>query len=130
MCNLKEVKESTWQLDYYNPKTKKISSKRIDNSTAEGQESFKDPKTEIQELDLNKVNVEFREALETAKAELSKYPDSATKIICILQTLEDIPTWNISFITSNFFLHNTKIDATSGNVIKTNYSSLLSFKAK
>ena len=131
MCNLKDIEQSTWQLDYYNTETKKITSHLIKEGTVQdNQESFKDPKVEIKELNLNKVNVEFKEALETSKAELNKYPDSATKIIAILQTLDDIATWNISFITSNFFLHNTKINAESGEVIKTNYSSLISFKAE
>jgi len=131
MCNLKEIKNSTWQLDYYNPETKKITSHLIQQGEIQdNQESFKDPNTNIQEIDLNKVNVEFKEALETAKAELSKYPDTATKIVAILQTLEGISTWNISFITTNFFLHNTKVNAETGDIIKTNYSSLLSFKAE
>ena len=133
MCNLKELDLGIWQLDYYDPKTSKITSFQIkekDTEKSQPAESFKDPEKEIQPLDLDKVNIDFREALETSKAHLQKHTDHPKKLIAILQSLNNTPTWNISFITSNFFLHNSKINAISGELIKESYSSLLSFKAQ
>jgi len=133
MCNLNELNSGHWQLDFYNPDTKKIESFRIDKKTpeiAEHSDAFKEPEAIILPLDLKKVTLDFKEALESAKFGLEKYPDSPNKIIAILQNLNNITTWNISFITKNFFLYNSKINAEAGTIIKETYSSLLSFKAQ
>jgi hypothetical protein len=128
MCPIKEIDQGIWQIDYFDGE--KIISFQAGEAKQQPEDSFKDPAKGIEELKIDDVKVDFKEALTKAKEALSKHPDDASKLIAILQVLAGNTIWNISFITTNFFLHNTKIDALTGEVIKEKYDSLLSFKAQ
>ena len=79
-----------------------------------------------------KVKVNLKEALAIAKKhkEVEQQNDSINKEIIILQESDQIPIWNITFLTSAFNIINIKIDADSSKIIKYKCESIMSFKLK
>jgi len=88
-------------------------------------------KEELKELDLEEIKVDLIHALQKVeKIRDEKYEGmEANKVIVILQKT-DKTMWNVTWLTSNFKVFNVKIDAVSGEVIRENVESIMSFKSE
>src|SRR3989338_373133 len=126
--------DNSWQFDFYSKKTHKITSFQVDKNITvqKDQEIFSDKNKSPEELDIMKVKVNLKEALAIAKKhkEVEQQNDSINKEIIILQESDQIPIWNITFLTSAFNIINIKIDADSSKIIKYKCESIMSFKLK
>ena len=127
MCKPEDLKNEEWQIDFYDAKKKEMITYCLNKEIkVEKSKAFKN-EYEINKLEINDVRFELDKALEISSKMLSKYNDSASKIIVVLQKIEDL-VWNVTYITTNFSIFNVKIDAQDGNLLSENYSSLLDFK--
>ncbi len=120
-----------WQFDYYDAKNDRITSFIMDKIIKRqgSEKAFKKAETNIKEISLNDIKVDFDEALGLANQILNKNYQSnqANKIILILQNLEQ-PLWNVTFLTSSFNLINVKISCQTGKLISRKIESLLKYK--
>ena len=118
-----------WQIGYYDERSNlvgqfTISSKEIIQEPL--QEPFKRPEDKVGQLDLNKVKITYEEAMEKANETLKEYPKAiSTKIIVLLQNIDNLDVWNVTFMTADVSVINIKINATDGNVISHNKQSLI-----
>ena len=123
----------SWQIGFYNKKTKEIESFSVDPvAVVEKSRAFKHDKKAVEPLDLEKVKINFNSAIEAArKLHLEKYKSqSADKVIVILQSLNNVTTWNITLITKSFSVLNIKVDACSGKVYHHELGTLLQWGNK
>ncbi|MBI5391926.1 hypothetical protein HZB00_02900 [Candidatus Woesearchaeota archaeon] len=130
MAPAKDIENTVWQLDFYNKEKDVITSYKDTNPVAiehRDDQVFKEEKTSVNELKLEEVKVSPEEALKAAKKILKDKHETADQVIIILQQ-QEIPMWNISFLTSTFNLLNIKINARKLNVVEEKIASLLSFK--
>lgn len=129
MSEYKELKNSVWQLDFFDSKENRITSYLMEKEIkiADKLEVFKEESTSIEKLDLPEIKISLDKSLEIANKTLEKTKETPTKTIIILQNISK-PLWNISFVTTSFNLVNTKINAINGSILEHTSSSLLSFK--
>ncbi|MBI2110105.1 PepSY domain-containing protein [Candidatus Woesearchaeota archaeon] len=137
-----------WQLAFYSPSTDTITSFIASNPVKileKNSKIFKMDRSKINELHLNKVNIDLKEAfliLERLKInidlkeaflilerlKMEKYPNELpTKKIVILQKTKHL-VWNITYINSSLNILNVKVDAASGEIIEDKISSIMSLK--
>ncbi len=115
-----QVKEE-WQMGYCNPKNNNITTFSISEKISQNPEAEAlNNETEIMKLDLEKVKITLKEALEKAeKIQKEKYSaHSPFKKIVLLQKLDIGQVWNITYVTNTFKTLNIKIDSETGEVIK------------
>jgi hypothetical protein len=131
MCKEDELEVSPVQFDFYHSSEGVMTSYRFEGDELVVQpksQIFNDNKKEIIELNLNKDLIDFDQVYLKAKEFLKIYNDSVDKLIIILQCIDNCVIWNITFLTPTFNMFNVKINAETLEVIKKEYSSLLSFK--
>ena len=121
-----------WQIDYYNPTTRKLTSFLIRDKIKvkpESQALQEDNKT-INELVINKIKIDYNKAIKIVdKFNKDKYPkEIPNKKIIVLQNLENYNhVWNITYITNSFKTLNVKINAVNGEIVSESLSSLINF---
>jgi len=113
-----ENENSNWQINYYCPK-KDLFYNFIINKKISLQESKKFGKDKIKKLDLSKIKINFKQALE-----LIKTKEKPEKIIAILQN----SIWNIIYLTKSFKTINFKIDYSTKKIISSEEKSVFEFK--
>jgi len=115
-------------VDFYDPNSDKITSftKQKDEILSQESEVFRQEKKEIEELQINKIQINQKKAEEIISG---KYKDEATKKIFILQQV-NTPIWNITYLTSKLDILNVKINAVSGEIIEEKIESALNFQKK
>ncbi len=123
---------SDWQVGYYEPKEDRLATfilGKDDNVILQDHEEvFKKPDTKVRELELGKIKIDYKQALEVARDfQKANYThEMVGKILCILQDLENFNNiWNITYVTLAFNTLNIKIDAVSGKVLEHKLTSLL-----
>jgi len=113
--------EEYWQIGYYSKDLDKIVSFTIKDEIEIAPESdvFKQDKG-IEELKMDSVDVEFKDAVEKAKDfQKNKYPAmSPLKQIVLLQHLNVGQIWNITYVTASFNTLNIKIHAKKGKILE------------
>jgi len=123
-----------WQLGFYNKKTKEVESFIAGDEVTivEKSKAFRHDTKDVQELVLSKIKIGFDKALEIAKHfQEEKYKSQPPqKAIVILQVLDSIPTWNITFIAFTYSTLNIKINAETGKIYKHDFGSLLQWNVK
>lgn len=122
-----EEKSSDWQFDYYllekNKMTTFIVGKNIEVS--KNQKIFSSSK-KIEEISLKDIKFPFDNVV---KLVMPRYKDKRfVKEIIIVQSLNSRLLWNVSLVTTDFYLINIKVDAINGKIIEETSSSLLQFK--
>ena len=129
-----ENKWCDWQVGYYELNEDKLATfilGKEDNITLQDHEEvFKKPNTKVRELELDKIKIDYKQALDIAKKfQKANYTHEIVgKIICILQNLEDFNNiWNITYMTLAFNTLNIKIDVVTGKVVEHKLTSLMSF---
>ncbi len=125
------LEEEDWEIDYYNPVKKLVTSflvrERI--KTKPESQAFQEREETISELDLKKVKIDLDKALEILENfRDKKYPnETADKKIIVLQNLKKFgQIWNITYLTNSFKTLNVKIDAEKGKILSEKLSSLIS----
>lgn len=132
LCSCFSINEQ-WQFDFYNKKTKRITSFVIEDNKpkilVENQKPFQKTPEDLKELNLSEVKISLKYALiKIDDIKKQKAPSgSISKKIMILQTQKQ-PIWNITYITSAFNVLNVKISAIDGKIISESFQSALSFK--
>jgi hypothetical protein len=129
-----DIKELKWQVDFYEPNNKKITSFVLDetqNIKCKEEDIFKQPEDVVKELDLSAVKIDLDKAiLRLDKWRKRKFPGEVpSQRIFVLQNLSTI-MWNITFINTSFNVLNVKIDATNGKLIDNSLTSIMGFKDK
>ena len=129
-----DIQELKWQIDFYDPHDKKITSFVIDenkNIKCKEEDIFKQPKDVINELELNKVKIDLDKAvLKLDKWRKRKFPgEMPSQRIFVLQNLNTI-VWNITLINTSFNVLNIKIDAIKGSLIDHSLTNVMGFKDK
>ncbi len=126
-CMFDKEDQSPWQVGFYDEKSDKITSFTAGEEVLQSEEedAFKKEGV-VEKLDLDKVKIDFDDALKSAR-DIHKKEHSAeilTKTIVILQSMDSRIIWNITLITHAFTIINVRVDAVSGEV-KVEKSSVL-----
>lgn len=119
-----------WQLDFYNPAKDAITSFLASDPIQlleKDSKIFKSDKSKLNELNLDKIEIDFDEAIRLVeKVKIEKYPrENPTKKIIILQKTNKI-LWNITYLTTSLNILNLKIDASNGDILEEKFSTILS----
>ena len=129
-----EMGLNDWQLGFYDEKKDKITTFVVENENIKvrpEEEIFKKEETKVEGIQLNKVKLTFDNAIEKANEFQQKnFPkDKSVKTIAILQNIGKFGNiWNITYITGAFNTLNMKINASNGEVLEHNASSVFSFR--
>lgn len=95
-------------------------------SVAEDQEVYQTG-SHLAELDLSGVKVGFGQAMSLAEERASRHQPFVTgQILAILQDFEGRVVWNITLVSGQYTFLNVKFDASSGDVVKEEFSPLFS----
>jgi hypothetical protein len=120
--------QAPWQIGYYLPKDDKLVVFEATETVVRKpeEEAFKEGGS-IPLLNAHVVTVKLEQALEQAQETLiGKYPhEKVNKHVCILQTIDDTPVWNLTLITLSFNMFNVRINAKTAEIISSNLSSIL-----
>lgn len=89
--------------------------------------AFREEKTKIPELNLDKVKLDYEEVLDLAtKHQKEKYAkEIPLKMILILQHLDLGQVWNVTFLMQSFKTLNMKIDASTGKIKFEDFFSII-----
>lgn len=121
-----------WKIGYYHKKENKITSFNVGEmiTTEPESEIFKKDETEVNKIDLKKIEFDVDKALEIAKKfqEENYKNDVPNKTIIILQNLKIGQIWNITYITLTLKSLNIKLDTEKGEVLEHKSTSLFEFK--
>jgi hypothetical protein len=111
---------------FYDPNSDKITSfiKQNNEIVSQEDEIFRKEKSEIKELQLDKVKISLKDAEGIIE---KKYQDEATKKMFILQQTE-FPIWNITYLTTKLDILNVKINAISGEILEEKIESALNLQ--
>lgn len=129
---LDEANKGEWQIGYYNNNTAKITTFVVGEEIIQNpaEDVFKEQKTIVKKIDLEKVKTSLKEAVTIAdNLQQEKYkPHRPVKKIIILQNLEVGQVWNITYITDSMQTLNIKVDSETGGVKSDKLVSLIEFK--
>lgn len=119
---LDEPNKNEMQIGYYNDKTDRMATFIISPDKIHvipDQEVMK-AEQRISELDLNKIKMTIEEALSVAKKCLDDHykKEPIMKSFFIIQELEGMPMFNITYLTTGFKAINIKISSIDGKIIK------------
>lgn len=118
------------QVGYYDEKADSIVTfvKEKEVTHSEDKEIFRQEK-KIAPLDMGLVKVTLHEAIQKIEAiQKQKYPgDMVSKKIIVLQTLNNVPTYNITLITMTFKMINVRVDAGTGDVLEEKMQPIMDF---
>ncbi len=120
------------QLDYYNKKTKEMTTFTINTEieTKTTNKIFQKERRDVEELKMDEIKVNLDKAInEIDKISKKQGIKQLMKRIIILQKIK-IPIWNISYITSDFKILNVKINAIDGKIIDEKIDSVIKFKTQ
>ncbi len=122
-----------WQFGYYDSQDEKITSFLTDEEEtkiSQPTEVFKKPGTKIKQLNIEKVDIELKQALATAEELRQKEYEQEGKerTIAILQHLDIGQVWNITFLTRTHKTLNIRVDAETGKVKEHTLGSLISIE--
>ena len=127
--DIKPVKE--WRLLFYNPKSRKIFEFSFDGSFEKGESEARE--RPMHRLVVDNLEIELDSALKTAKSEFDK--KISARVINYLLSLhmkgvaeKMIAVWTINIIYSGMNVQTYDIDASSGDVINEESTSLVSVK--
>jgi len=117
-----EANIGVMQIGYYNPKKDRMATFIISPdkiAIVPDQEVMKAEQC-ISELDVEKIKLTVEEAISTAKKciEENYAKEMILKSFFIIQEIEEIPLFNITYLTQGFKTINIKINASNGVIVK------------
>ncbi len=130
MSIIKEKEETPkWLLHFYNQIEDNMYTYNYETKELKGPEEVFKEEEFVPELTLEEVQISYEKAVE--KAFENALPEKEfLKIIVLLQTIEEKPVWNFTFMNKTYHALNIRIDATNGNIIKKEPFELFSFSPK
>jgi hypothetical protein len=117
-----------WEIGYYSKEKDKIivfvAKDEIERRPEE--EAFKKEGV-VPTLDIKDVKILMDQARQIAENLRAKEHSAelVSKELVIIQTIDKIPTWNITLITKAFNMLNVRINATNGDVITSQLTSIM-----
>ena len=129
-----KANQDIWQIGYYSKENDKITTFILEKTKVTivpEAEIFRKEKHEIKALDLKKIKIDFKQAIDKAK-ELQKKEyktEKSLKEFTILQHLENFQVWNTTFVTTSFKTLNMKINAETGKIETHDLRSLIDIKS-
>ena len=121
--------EGSWQVGFYSSDEDLVVTYQINGKdlVVDKGRPFRKEYKQIEKLDLDLVTFTFDEMVKKVKGlQRERYHgQEPMKVIVLLQALNGRARWNVTLITPTFNTLNIKIDATSGEVISHELSSLL-----
>ncbi|MBI4158927.1 hypothetical protein HY500_01565 [Candidatus Woesearchaeota archaeon] len=119
-------KEEFWQFDYYNKKSHKITSFKVDSfiEVSPDDDVFSDEKNLIKEIELKDLKIEIPELLDKLSRKYKE--EGIMKKIVILQNSDEL-IWNISLLSSTMNLINARVSASTGKILEEKSESVLKF---
>ncbi|USN45643.1 MAG: hypothetical protein H6502_00740 [Candidatus Woesearchaeota archaeon] len=119
----KEDSELLWEIGFYSPEHNQITV----FSTQPVKKSITDKpfgeQPDVRTLKLEEVNIPFEKAVKHMNEYCAK--EFVSKKMFILQNEKGTVVWNMTYITENFLLINCKMNATTGEEISKERSSIL-----
>jgi len=116
------------QVGYFNPKTEQIVTFDISRDVRMNAPSdvFKQENS-IEELKVEDIKLDRTDAMDKmTEVRNEHYPrEMLSKEVMILQVLDKVPVYNITYFTKTFKTLNVKIDASSGNVVSHDLANLI-----
>ncbi len=130
---LTQIKEKNnipeWLLHFYNQIEDNMYTYNYNTKELKGPEEVFKEEEFVPELLLEEVNISYEKALE--KAFENALPETEfLKVLILLQTIDEKPVWNFTFMNKTYHALNIRIDATNGNVIKKEPFELFSFSGE
>lgn len=120
--------DPSWSIHFYDPLADSMFTYDVANGEVRGPDEVLKQADFIPELDVSHVTVSFKDALDAAYE--AALPETAfVRIIVLLQVLDELETWNVTFMNERFHSLNVRIDATSGRVLSKEPFELFSFDA-
>ncbi|MFH1638016.1 MAG: hypothetical protein ABIB71_06330 [Candidatus Woesearchaeota archaeon] len=127
-----KIEEAELEISFYSPKTEKITGFLMKESISRKKEDtvFQKEKAVVQELKMEDMKTTLEDAAETLESmRADRYPgDIPSKLIIVLQVIEDKAVWNMTILTNTLKVWNLRIDAGTLEVLKDKMESILSFK--
>lgn len=124
--------KSPWEIGFYNKEHDKITIFVVDKEIEIKPEEKVFKKQEaVEELDLEKVKIDFQQALEIfQKTKQEHYPkEILLNGFLILQKFQNETLWNISFASQSLNILNIKIDAENKKIISHQLVNFIESKA-
>ena len=127
---LDKPNKDIWQVGFYSPSKENMITCMVDGASVlvtPESEVFKKPDSEILKLELDKVSIDWKEALEKAERFISDHYPSEMIITTffILQRLPLGTVYNLTYMTKSFHTINLKLSAQDGAVLKHSKDSLM-----
>lgn len=121
------VDSQGWQIAFYSPVTKKASTFLKDQLVQSDSPIFRLKTEKMEKLDLNDVKLELEDAFSIADKELEeKHPGYKTnKKIIVLQKLDGVVVWNLTYLTTSFYIFNIKINAANKKIVSEDFVSAM-----
>jgi hypothetical protein len=108
---------------YYEKKSDTITS-FTESAKTVSDEIFREH-TAIPELRREEVSLSLDEAKKVAEEILKKNKETATKQIIVLQTINNMPVYNMTCITASFKMLHVQINAKNSEILKEDMQSLM-----
>ncbi len=107
-----------WEIGFYDPAEDKITTFTDDFALKPADEIFKKENDKVEELDLEKVKIDFKQASKIYQDNFPKYfsQEQVGDGFLVLQCLQEKVLWNFTFITKSVKFVNLKINASNGEI--------------
>src|SRR3989338_606310 len=98
ICDIEELDKTSWQLDFYNKEKDTITSYTMDKTIEVKEDAavFKEEKTEVEELDIKQIKINFENIKKKLQHTLETKNETPVKITIIVQH-QKVPIWNIIY---------------------------------
>ncbi|MFH0875419.1 MAG: hypothetical protein V1859_05760 [archaeon] len=122
-CIFDNLEDAEWQVGYYVPSADVLATFNVSKNITKNPDSpmFRDEEKEkdVKKIDTTQIRITFMEAVvKTEHMQNQKYPaHTPQKRFAVLQYIQGILLWNITYVTTTFNTLNIKIDAVTGNII-------------
>ncbi|MBT4539625.1 hypothetical protein HOC32_05025 [Candidatus Woesearchaeota archaeon] len=114
--------KGNWEVGFFDQETGKITVfTDVDGHFVEkpADDVFKQPTSKVETLDIETVKFSVKDAVNGCKDKLKEF-FSSEQIgdgFAIIQTYQNTPVWNFSFITKTLKFINVKLNATTGELV-------------
>ncbi len=115
-----------WIITFYSPDEEEVVQAIIkDENNIQFKPSAEAMDPSTQELDLDKVNITAKKALQIAKEETGDMAKGVSQVLVNLKSKEDKITWEVNLITTSLTLYRVDVDADEGEVLDTEMNTLV-----